>query len=108
MQYFPFGPISEIAPGTMKLVTLGGAKILLANTGDNFYAVEDKCPHMGASLCAGTLSGSTVTCPKHGAKFDVTNGEPIGPAKILFLKLKTKGAKTYPVKIENNQILVGL
>ncbi len=44
-------------------------------------AVEDVCPHAGATLSRGELTGSVLTCPAHGSQFDVSSGERLrGPA----------------------------
>lgn len=39
------------------------------------HAVTDRCPHAGATLSDGELSGSVVTCPRHGSQFDIRTGE---------------------------------
>jgi len=45
------------------------------------YAVEDRCPHAGATLSEGTLDAATITCPRHGSQFDVCTGQRVrGPA----------------------------
>jgi nitrite reductase/ring-hydroxylating ferredoxin subunit len=56
-------------------------------------------------LCKGTVSGTVVTCPKHAASFDVSSGAAVGPAKLLFLKIKTKGITTYPVTVSDGVVL---
>ena len=50
-------------------------EILLTNIQDSYYAVENKCPHMGGSLYEGELKGNLIICPKHGSMFDITNGK---------------------------------
>jgi nitrite reductase/ring-hydroxylating ferredoxin subunit len=108
MNYVIAARSADIAPGQMKPVTVEGKKLLVANVGGAFYALAQKCPHLGGNLCKGTLDGATVTCPLHGAKFDVKTGEALGPAKILFLKMNTKGATPFPVKIEGGQVMIGV
>lgn len=66
--------IAEIPVGTMKRVTAFNEHILLSNVGGKIYATQNDCGHQRASLARGTLEGSVVTCPLHGAKFDVTTG----------------------------------
>ena len=58
----------------MKRVTAFNEHILLSNVGGKIYATQNDCGHQRASLARGTLEGSVVTCPLHGAKFDVTTG----------------------------------
>jgi nitrite reductase/ring-hydroxylating ferredoxin subunit len=65
---------AEIPVGTMKRVTAFNEHILLANVGGRIYATQNDCGHQRASLARGTLEGNIVTCPLHGAKFDVTSG----------------------------------
>jgi len=106
MTYHPVAKTAELQPGAMKSVTAGGKKVLLANVGGAFYAMQQKCPHLGANLCKGKLSGNTVTCPFHAATFDVTSGQVVAVAHLLFLKFKTKQAATFPVRIDGDTVLV--
>lgn len=92
----------------MKAVEVGGQQILLANVGGTYRAIQRKCPHMGADLCKGKLEGDKVTCRMHGATFDLTTGEAVGKAKLLFLKVRPKNAATYPVKVEGDQIMIAV
>ncbi len=44
-------------------------------------ALQDVCPHAGATLSTGELEGSVITCPGHGSRFDIRTGERLrGPA----------------------------
>jgi nitrite reductase (NADH) small subunit/3-phenylpropionate/trans-cinnamate dioxygenase ferredoxin subunit len=40
----------------------------------NYHAIDDLCPHMGASLAAGEVYNGIVTCPWHAWRFRVTDG----------------------------------
>ncbi len=106
MTYHPVAKIAELRPGAMKSVTAGGKKVLLANVDGGFHAMQQKCPHLGANLCRGKLEGKTVTCPLHSATFDVTTGQVVAVAHLLFLKFKTKQAAVFPVKIDGDTVLV--
>jgi 3-phenylpropionate/trans-cinnamate dioxygenase ferredoxin subunit len=59
-------------------------------------------------LAQGSLDGTTVTCPKHGARFDLKTGNAVGEAKIGFLKMKVKDEVNYTVKVEGTDILIGI
>jgi len=98
--------VVEIPPGNLKSVTLSGQKVMLANAGGTIYATSQKCPHLGANLCKGKLTGTVLKCPWHGASFDLTDGRPTGPANMILFKMNTKGLTTYPVKIEGGQVLI--
>jgi nitrite reductase/ring-hydroxylating ferredoxin subunit len=84
--------VNEIPPGGMKRVRAYDQDILLSNVDGTIYATSNRCGHSNASLVRGTLQGKIVTCPLHGAKFDVTTGKNIlGPqlsmSPELFQKL---------------------
>lgn len=98
--------LAQIPEETMTRLVLDTQPILLVHHQAQIYAIQDACPHMGASLAKGTLSDGTVVCPKHKAQIDVKTGGVVSKAKMLFLKLPTKAAKVYPVKIEDGKIFV--
>jgi 3-phenylpropionate/trans-cinnamate dioxygenase ferredoxin component len=107
------GKKGELAEGKMKKVTADGREILLARVGDRFYAVDNKCPHMGGNLSEGKLEGTIVTCPLHGSQFDLSDGHVIrwtnfpglvsSVAKII---KRPRPLKTYAVKLEGDKILI--
>ncbi|MFT4622810.1 MAG: nitrite reductase (NADH) small subunit [Myxococcota bacterium] len=66
---------TELAPGEVTEVIVGGRAVAIANVGGVFHAVSDTCPHAGGPLGEGFLDGSTLTCPLHGWTFDVGTGE---------------------------------
>ena len=70
--------IGDLSPGEMKSVMLGQEEVLLANVNGNFYAISDTCTHVGGPLSEGSMDGNIVTCPWHGATFDVTSGSTLG------------------------------
>jgi 3-phenylpropionate/trans-cinnamate dioxygenase ferredoxin subunit len=75
--------------------------VAIVNLDGKFYAFEDRCPHRGAKLSTGLLSGNLVVCPLHGSQFDVTTGEKVyGPAHGPI--------KTYPVKVDGDDVLLDL
>jgi nitrite reductase/ring-hydroxylating ferredoxin subunit len=80
-EFIEVAKVSEISDGKMKHTEVDGKEVLIANVGGKFYAISDRCGHMNALLSMGNLTRNTVTCPFHGAKFDVTTGtklsEPI-------------------------------
>jgi nitrite reductase/ring-hydroxylating ferredoxin subunit len=50
-------------------------------------------------LSEGELEGTTVTCPRHGAEFDVRTGGVLGPPAAT-------GVQSYPVKVTGNDIAI--
>ena len=75
MNYVKIAMISDLMPGSKKKIVLETREIMLVNLDGSYYALDNKCPHMGGSLSDGTLSANVITCPRHGASFDVKTGD---------------------------------
>jgi 3-phenylpropionate/trans-cinnamate dioxygenase ferredoxin component len=108
MKYIAVAKTTELSSGEKAKITLEDREILLANIEDSYYAVDNKCPHMGASLSDGKLDGRNIVCPKHGSKFDVQTGKVAQSGKMLFINVRVKDLHIYPVKIEGTDILIGI
>ncbi|WP_373482094.1 Rieske (2Fe-2S) protein [Acetobacterium sp.] len=100
--------IQEFEKTEKKLVELEDKKILLTKVDGSYYAISNKCPHMGGSLYKGTLEDGVITCPRHGAKYDAKTGKGLGKPKILFLEFKMENEDSYPVKVEDGDILIDI
>jgi 3-phenylpropionate/trans-cinnamate dioxygenase ferredoxin subunit len=96
----------EIPSGKTKTVQFGAEEVLVSNVDGSFYAIGNVCTHEGGKLSQGTLQGTTVTCPRHKAQFDVTTGKAVSLPKILFMHPKINNASTYAVKVEGTAILL--
>jgi 3-phenylpropionate/trans-cinnamate dioxygenase ferredoxin component len=70
-------PASEFPPGTHKVVDVNDVMIAVFNVDGKFYAIEDVCTHDGGILTGGPVSGCIITCPRHGATFDIRNGKAL-------------------------------
>lgn len=78
--WIPLGDVSEIKPGSRKLYTLHGTEIAVFHVAEpeqpgTFYAIDNACPHQGATLIEGEGCGTEVNCPLHDWTFDVASGE---------------------------------
>lgn len=69
------GTVDELKPGQRKTVQADGLLIALFNVGGTYYAIEDRCTHDDGPLADGELDGFEVECPRHGARFDIRNGQ---------------------------------
>ena len=108
MQYIKVANVSEINDGEKMKVSVEDDVILLSCVKGKYYAIKNKCPHMGGSLFDGTLDGYQIKCPRHGSVFDVRTGQSINGAKIAFVKIKVGNTSAYPVKVLKDEILVGV
>ena len=77
------------APGERAVVEVDGRSIALFNVEGTIYAIDDSCPHAGASLAGGKLDGLSVQCRAHGLRFDLRTG--------CMRYAEGFGVRTYPV-----------
>ena len=108
MEFVKVLEAAELSNNQMVMVVVGGKEVLLANVDGSYHAIANKCTHLGGSLAKGVLEGSIVTCPRHGAQFDVKTGEAVGEAKIAFMKMGVKNEERYVVKVEGTNIMIGI
>ena len=93
--------VDEVEEGQMMAVEVDGEPICLAKVHGEICAFTDNCTHISGSLSEGDLEGEVVTCPWHGAQFNVRTGKVMrGPARQDIL--------TYPVRVEGQSILIRL
>jgi 3-phenylpropionate/trans-cinnamate dioxygenase ferredoxin component len=108
MEFVKAARIADIAAGSVLRVEHGGEAILVTNIDGSFYAISDTCTHQGGTLSQGTIKDGIVTCPRHGSRFDVRTGKNMLGPKILLVRGKTDDVRSYPVKVEGDDILVGV
>ena len=100
MAFVKVGTKSDIVPGEVKTFDVNGRSIAVANLdGEHIYAVDNLCTHDNGPLGEGILADGTIECPRHGARFDIATGR----VKAL---PAVRPIKTYPVKVEESDILV--
>jgi nitrite reductase (NADH) small subunit/3-phenylpropionate/trans-cinnamate dioxygenase ferredoxin subunit len=87
--------VQDLTEGEGKIVPFGRKVIALFRTGGGIYAIDDVCPHMGASLGSGFVEGDTVTCPWHAWRFRLTDGAwadyPNGKVRIGCYAVRVEG-----------------
>src|SRR5262249_41441547 len=89
----------EFADGEMKQLSANGAEVLLARVSGKFHAVGAYCPHYGAPLVEGALSGDRIVCPWHHSCFSVATGDLEEPPAFDALL-------SYEVRVENDHVIV--
>ncbi len=91
--------ITDIDLNQSVSVELDGRAILICNTENGVFAVEDRCTHADIPLCGGQIIGNFISCPVHGAVFDLSDGSVQAPPAFEDLE-------TFEVKIEDTLISV--
>ena len=104
---------NELNDGEMKMKEINGHEFMIARVGDNYYASDNRCPHMGGDLSMGKLDGTVVTCPRHQSQFDLTDGRVIQWTNWTGIKLSIgkvlkspRNLKTYDVMIDEDMIKI--
>jgi len=110
------GPVSSLADGTPRRLRAGKREIAVIPWHDEVFAIGNRCPHQGAPLCHGRVSGlvqatrpgsltlevnphrPVVACPWHHWEFDLRTGRAIWDHRLR--------VRTYPVTVSDGRILV--
>ena len=90
--------VGELADGEGKTVTLGGKLIAVFHTQGQYQAIDDTCPHMGASLSGGYIEEGIVTCPWHAWRFRLCDGLWADNPRIKI--------GSYPVRVEGDVVQI--
>jgi nitrite reductase/ring-hydroxylating ferredoxin subunit len=78
------GDMSGLRDGHMRVFPdIGANGIIVCRVAGQLHALEDNCSHRDARLSEGRLRGALITCPLHGAQFDVRDGQHQGPPASL-------------------------
>lgn len=85
-------------PGGRSLFYHEKGIVLLFDVEGSLYAIDDRCPHAGASLCSGRLDGRWLQCPAHGLKFDLVSGCAAG--------IQGFGVRRYPIEWRGDECFV--
>lgn len=112
MTVYPVAAVEELPVGTFRIVQIEGRSIGVYNVKGEYYAVHNYCPHQGAELCKGPVTGTTLEsnvyefiygreqeilrCPWHGWEFDLKTGKSLFSDKVR--------TRTYPVVVEDGTI----
>lgn len=71
--------LEELPEDSHQVVDLEDAVVAVFNCNGQFYAIEDVCTHDGGILTGGPVANCIITCPRHGARFDIRTGAVLSP-----------------------------
>jgi len=91
--------LDDLTPERGRFVRAGNCEIALFRRGDQVFAIDDSCPHSGASLAGGRFDGRSVTCRAHGLRFDVATG-------CMASGISGLQARVHPVQIVAGRIRI--
>jgi toluene monooxygenase system ferredoxin subunit len=89
---------SDIPDNGMKGYEVGGRRVLIAKSGEHFYAYQGLCPHQEVCLDEGFFDGSVLTCHQHLWQWNIATGEAVGLAEAPL--------ERYDVEVDNGALYV--
>ena len=95
------GRVGEVPDGRPEVFDVDDRKIAVYRIDGAYYAIDDICTHDGGPLAEGEVEGDEVICPRHGARFSIRTGAALSFPAIT-------PVDTYPVRVEGEDLLVGL
>ncbi len=92
----------EIPEGEGRAFVVQGRLIAVFHVDGQYFAIDDTCPHAGASLAGGRLEGRVVYCPWHAWRFSIEDG--------LWMDNPRSNLRTgcYAVRVVGDEIQVGV
>jgi 3-phenylpropionate/trans-cinnamate dioxygenase ferredoxin subunit len=91
--------VEDLKPGQVKVFEVEDEFVAVANVDGQFCAFADICTHDDGPLVEGELEGKVVTCPRHGARFDVCTGKVLGLPAVVPLP-------TFEVRVAAGEVQV--
>jgi nitrite reductase (NADH) small subunit/3-phenylpropionate/trans-cinnamate dioxygenase ferredoxin subunit len=90
--------VGDVQEGRGRAFNVGGRTVAVFLHQGEYYAIDDFCPHMGASLAGGGIYKNAVACPWHAWRFSLRDGCWLDNPKLKI--------DTFPIRVENDEIQV--
>ena len=94
--------VGEIPEGESRVFTVGETRVGVFHIGGQYYALDNRCPHAGASLADGSIEADVVRCRIHHWGFCIRDGVYVDEEKPSY------NARTFPVRIVDQQVQVSI
>ena len=94
--------VNDIPIGEAKMILVNERAFGIFNVSGAFFAIDDACPHAGASLSRGIVAGDVVRCRIHHWRFCVRDGTYLDEVK------PNCNVRPYPVRVVGDQVQIEL
>ncbi|HUI89352.1 MAG TPA: non-heme iron oxygenase ferredoxin subunit [Anaerolineales bacterium] len=101
IEYVEIVPAAEVPSGERMFVEIEGKPIVIFNIAGQYFSIADVCSHDDGPVGEGRLEGHTITCPRHGAQFDVRTGKVMQMPAVVDIP-------AYPVRIVDGMMQLGM
>ena len=100
-EFVKVADVSEVPDPGKTLVEVDGEMVALFHVDGTWHAIDDVCTHDGGPLADGELRNHTISCPRHGAKFDIRTGAALTMPAV-------RPTRAHDVKVEGSAVWVRL
>ena len=101
VEFLEIAPSSELPEGERLFVEIGGKPIVIFKRAGQYFSIADICSHDDGPVGEGQLNGYNITCPRHGAQFDVRTGKVVQMPAVVDIP-------AYPVRLMDGMIQLGI
>ena len=99
--FVEIAPADQLSNEERLFVEVADKPIVIFNLGGQLFAIGDVCSHEDGPVGEGDLEGFNVTCPRHGAQFDIRTGKVVQLPAVVDIP-------AYPVQIRDGMIFIGV
>jgi 3-phenylpropionate/trans-cinnamate dioxygenase ferredoxin subunit len=101
VEFIDIAPADELPNGERLFVEIEGKPLVIFNIAGQFYSIGDVCSHDDGPVGEGDIEGYNITCPRHGAEFDIRTGKVVSMPAVVDIP-------AYPVRVVDGMIQVGI
>ncbi|MDH7798263.1 MULTISPECIES: non-heme iron oxygenase ferredoxin subunit [unclassified Beijerinckia] len=101
LTYHRVASTADLDDGDMREAQVGATLLAIYRLGEDFYATAGICTHAYARMAEGYVEGEIIECPYHGGAFEIRTGKAVAAPC-------THDLKTFPVRVDGEDVLVGL
>lgn len=95
MEFIKVDDVSNI--GKCKVFKIKDIEIAVFEEKDEYYAIENSCPHQRLGLCGGAIKDKVISCPHHGWEFNLDTGKGV---------VMPYDIRVFKTKVENNSLFI--
>src|SRR5271157_710324 len=101
VEFVKVAPLDQLPEGERIFVDVGERQVVILNLAGNLYAIGDVCSHDNGPVGDGEIEEYEITCPRHGARFDIRTGQTMGLPALVDIP-------AYPIRVREGTIEIGL
>ncbi len=101
VEFVEIAPVDDLPNGERLFVDIEGKPLVIFNIAGQFFSIGDVCSHDDGPVGEGDLDGYKISCPRHGAEFDVRTGAVLAMPAVVDIP-------AYPVRVVDGMIQIGI